>query len=142
MSRVMRRRKRVLPCAGEAHRDQGHLPAAAFAAASSADAKSLQLCEQARRALEFAFDHECRDERLAELVVVEVMPDPGVRRLRVWLRGPADMDEECHRHIVERLAAARGFLRAQVAGAIHRKRTPELAFELLRGLDGVEESRT
>ena len=31
--------------------------------------------------------------------------------------------------------AARGFLRAQIAAAIHRKRTPELVFELLGGID-------
>jgi ribosome-binding factor A len=118
------------------------LPEAAFAAASSASPKSLQLCEQARRALEFAFLHECRDEVLADLAVIAVMPDPGIRRLRVWLRGPADMDEETRCHIVERLGAARGFLRAQIAAAIHRKRTPDLAFELLRGLDAAEGAGT
>ena len=41
-----------------------------------------------------------------------------------------------------RLAAARGFLRARVAQAIHRKRTPELAFELLVRTRGIEEEMT
>ncbi len=133
MSKVMHRRGRVSPPAGEVRSGADALPEAAFAAAASADPKSLQLCAQARRALEFAFDTECRDAALAGLVVAGVMPDSGVRRLRVWLRGPADMSEEMRSHILERLGVARGFLRAQIASAIHRKRTPELAFELLSG---------
>ena len=100
--------------------------------------RELQLCAQARRALEFAIGSECRDEALQNLVLVDVIPDPTVRRLRVWLRGPAEMNEEDRAHRLRRLVAARGFLRAQVAGAIHRKRTPELVFELLGGVEDVE----
>ena len=137
MSKAMRRRKRELPSSADVRLD-GALPEAALAAVSSADPKSLQLCEQARRALEFAFACECRDAVLSDLAVIGVMPDPSVRRLRVWLRGPVDMDEETHHRVVQRLAAARGFLRAQVAAAIHRRRTPELAFELLSGVEGKE----
>jgi len=132
MSRSMRRRPRP-PHTGDVRAESGALPQAAFAAALTADPKSLQLCAQARRALEFAIGAECRDEALAALVVVEVMPDPTVRRLRVWLHGPADMNEQDRDHTLMRLAAARGFLRVQVARAIHRKRTPELVFELLGG---------
>ncbi len=83
------------------------------------DTKSLQLCAQARRALEVAIGAECRDEALLDLVLVDVVPDPTVRGL----------------------VAARGFLRAQVAAAIHRKHTPELVFELIRGV-GRAEGRT
>lgn len=140
MSRTTRQRRRWPPRTGELHAECGALPGAAFACASAADTRSLQLCAQARRALEFAIGAECRDEALTDLVVVDVMPDPTVRRLRVWLQGPAGMNEEDRGHRLSRLCAARGFLRAQVADAIHRKRTPELIFELLGGGDG--EGRT
>jgi len=103
--------------------------------ASRVDARSLKLCAQAQRALEFALAGECRDASLHELSVVAVLPDPTARRLRVWLRGPADMSEEDRGRILRGLSSARGFLRAQVAARIHRKRTPELAFELLCGVD-------
>ncbi len=85
-----------------------------------------------------AFAAECRDEALTDLVVADVVPDPTVRRLRVWLLGPADMGEEDRERRLRRLAAARGFLRAGVAQAIHRKRTPELVFELLGGTGDPE----
>ena len=73
-----------------------------------------------------------------DLVVADVVPDPTVRRLRVWLRGPAGLCEEERLRRLRRLAVARGFLRAAVAQAIHRKRTPELVFELLAGTDDPE----
>ena len=133
MSRTMRRRRPRPPRTGDVCADGATPLEAAFAAAEAVDPRSLAVCAQARRALEFALGGECRDEALSDLVVVEVLPDPTVRRLRVWLRGPSDMDEADRDHVLARLAAARGFLRAQVADAIHRKRTPELAFELLGG---------
>jgi ribosome-binding factor A len=43
--------------------------------------------------------------------------------------------QEDRAYRLRRLAAARGFLRAQIAAEIHRKRTPELVFELLGGID-------
>lgn len=103
----------------------------ASAAARAIDPKSLSLCSQARRALEYAIGGECRDDALSGLALLEVLPDPTCRRLRVWLGCPARLNEEERLHVLARLDAARGFLRARVAHAIHRKRTPELVFELL-----------
>ena len=108
------------------------------AVAEGADPKSSPLCAEARRALEFAFAAECRDEALAGLVVLSVTPDPTVRRLRVWLKGP-QMEKDEREHVLVRLAAARGFLRSRVAAGIHRKRTPELSFELLADAPDVLE---
>lgn len=122
MSRTMRRRRRTPPRTGELRRESG------------TDTKALQVCAQARRALELTIGAECRDDALKDLVVVDVLPDPTIRRLRVWLRGPNEMNEEDRAHRLLRLAAARGFLRVRVADAIHRKRTPELVFELLGGV--------
>ena len=103
----------------------------ASAAALAIDPKSLSLCSQARRALEYALGGECHDEALYGLEVIEVLPDPTVRRLRVWLASRERWDEEERLYVLSRLTAARGFLRAQIAQSIHRKRTPELVFELL-----------
>jgi ribosome-binding factor A len=95
--------------------------------------KSDALCAQVRRALDVALAAECRDAALIDLIVLEVWPDPTPRRLRVWVQGPAGMNAEDRERVLRRLAAAKGFLRSQVAEAIHRKRTPELAFELIGG---------
>jgi len=111
----------------------GGIPGAALRAATRTDRKSRQLCEQARRALEFAIGVECKDEVLNGLAVLAVLPDPTIRRLRVWLLDPRGAEATEHADALRRLAAARGFLRAQVAAAIYRKRTPELAFELVSG---------
>ena len=127
MSRRNRRRF-APPRTGEPCPEAGPLSEAAFAAAVEADPRTLMLCAQARRALEHAIAEECRDEAFEGLVVVDVIPAPSVRRLRVLLRGEAGANPE---RVLRRLAAAKGFLRSQVAGAIHRKRTPELCFELL-----------
>jgi hypothetical protein len=48
--------------------------------AAADEFKTLMLCAQAPRALEVAIGAECRDEVVQDLVVVEVMPDPTVRR--------------------------------------------------------------
>jgi ribosome-binding factor A len=95
------------------------------------DGKTLGVCAQARRAIEFALGVECRDPVLTELRVMAVTPEPTVRRLRVWLLAPWGAEESLRADALDRLSAARGFLRAHVAAGIHRKRTPELVFELV-----------
>jgi ribosome-binding factor A len=119
--------------AGELRAERVASPGDYLTANEANDRKCLALCAQVRRALEGAIAADCRDEVLIELTVMDVWPDPTTRRLRVWLRGPEDMDERKREQVLARLCVARGFLRAQVAGAIHRKRTPELVFELLSG---------
>lgn len=128
-----RKRRRREPSRTPGLRDEAQTHPEDLFAAASADRKSLSLCAQVRRAIELAIGVDCRDEVLIDLIVLDVWPDPTTRRLRVWLRGPAGMDAGERENILRRLAAARGFLRSQVAEAIHRKRTPELAFELLSG---------
>ena len=99
--------------------------------------RALSLCDQVRRALDVAIGGECRDERVNELVVLEVLPDPTIRRLRVWLGAPAGATEADRYEFMERLFVARGFLRSRVAAAIHRKRTPELGFEVVIPFDAA-----
>lgn len=104
---------------------------AALTAARSFDRKAQQLCAQAQRALAFAFESQCGDEHLSDLVVEAVVPQPTCARLLVVLRPVESVPDRGE--VLRRLQAAKGHLRAQVASAIHRKRTPALAFELLPG---------
>jgi len=128
-----RRRRRKPSRAGELRAERAASPGDYLTASEANDRKCLAFCAQVRRALEVAIAADCRDEALIELTILDVWPDPTTRRLRVWIGGPKDMDERKREQVLERLSGARGFLRAQVAGAIHRKRTPELAFELVSG---------
>lgn len=88
------------------------------------DTKSLQLCRQVQRRLDLALG-ELDDPLLQGLWVRAVIPEPGGRSLLVEVvsSGGAAVHE-----ILERLDAARGHLRSEVAAAIHRKRTPHLQF--------------
>ena len=90
------------------------------------DTKAWQLCGQVAEALRFALAG-CGDPRLFDLVVEAVVPAPSASRLRVVVSAEAGVDAVA---TLEALERARGYLRQQVAGSIHRKRTPELSFAL------------
>jgi ribosome-binding factor A len=95
------------------------------------DRKVKQLCRQAQRALSLAIGGELADPMLSDLWVEDVRPAPDAGRLCVRLRMPtrgADVAE-----IYRRLDAVEGFLRAEVARDITRKRAPQLTFELVWG---------
>jgi ribosome-binding factor A len=96
------------------------------------DRKTAQLCAQVRRALSSALA-ELADPSLRDLLVgsVEPAPDAGRLAVRVFPSTSApDLDTD---ELRRRLRALRGFLRAEVAAAIHRKRTPELDFLVTPG---------
>ncbi len=88
--------------------------------------KLRQLCRQVERALTCAFA-----DSLSHLALTAVLPWPNSSRLLVAVQ-PTEPDAAIDREaILEELMAAKGMLRTVVAGAIHRKRTPELCFEIL-----------
>jgi ribosome-binding factor A len=89
--------------------------------------KALQLCRQAQRVLSFAL----KGELLRDMVVESVVPAPDSSRLLVALRfhgdnAISDVDLDAA------LVAAHAQLRMQVSCAIHRRKTPELIFRVLR----------
>jgi ribosome-binding factor A len=91
--------------------------------------KLQQLCRQAQRVLMYAVPGEMADPLLQDLCVEDVLPAPDDGRLLVRLRtrqSPAQAAE-----IMEHLQRLSGYLRAQVAAGITRKRAPELTFHLL-----------
>ncbi len=131
MSRSKRARNFRPARTGELNPQCGSFLEAVEAGLAEADPRALSLCSQAHRALETAIGMECRDENVNELVLLDVVPDPTVRRLRVWLGAPRGTSESERDEWMHRLMMARGFLRSRVAEAIHRKRTTELVFELV-----------
>jgi ribosome-binding factor A len=69
------------------------------------------------------------DDGLRSLVVMAVDPAPDGSRLLVTLcPAPGTYDVGA---LQQRLIDRRGFFRAEVAAAIQRKRTPELAFQII-----------
>lgn len=112
-----RRRKMPAPNAADPFEDDRGL----------SKTKLRQLCRQVERALCTAFgDHEA----LLDLGVDQVLPWPNASRLLVAVRlcEPAAVPDRSE--VLQRLASHRAELRSVVAGAIHRKRVPELCFEL------------
>lgn len=122
---------------GEDGADPREFHAKPWDAPKQAGRKGRQLCAQVKEALHGAFAG-CADPVLQALGVVSVEPAPHTGRLRV-LVAPADAgpDLSCGARGNEQTAAeeallrAAGFLRAQVAAAISRRHTPELAFEVI-----------
>jgi hypothetical protein len=92
--------------------------------------KALQLCKQVERAALLTLASECASDALAGAAVVSVEPAPDAGRLRIVVCLAAAVTAE---GMVEaRAALARGAasVRAEVARSIHRKRVPEIVFEL------------
>lgn len=84
--------------------------------------KALQLCRQVEHALHLALA-DCGDPVLQSLTVESVRPHPDSSRLLVVLSGDAPDG-------AGRVAVAGSLLRREVAAAIHRRKTPELVFDV------------
>src|SRR5262245_20377833 len=91
--------------------------------------KALQLCRQVAEALQAAL-LECRDEVLSGLVVTAVTPAPHAGRLRVSVAAAPSAAVRDAVIVQQHLSRAAGLLRAEVAAAIHRRKTPELIFAI------------
>lgn len=96
-------------------------------AASRVERKERQLCRQAREALSEALA-TLDDGVLMDVWVAAVEPAPDGSRLAVIVQAPRDAPLDEVRARLDRVA---GYLRAEVAGAIHRKRAPTLVFQVL-----------
>lgn len=86
--------------------------------------KARQLCEQVRHALTVVLAG-LGDEALQAVTVGGVEPAPHSGRLRVTVTAPD------RRLAGERLHAAAGRLRAEVAASINRRKAPELVFAVV-----------
>jgi ribosome-binding factor A len=130
-------RKDVLSSCAETRPDDGVDPRTYFRKPSHqrTNRKALQLCQQIAQTLGQVIGWESGDELLAGLTVLSAEPAPDSRRVLVTVCAPpagGDPDRrDASNEILERLARAAGRLRTEVAGAIHRKRVPELVFRVV-----------
>ncbi len=90
--------------------------------------KTLQLCKQVERALSLALASEFDDPALRDLQVLSVEPAPNSARMLVTVSLSPSADPIHPTQVVAHLSRASGKLRCEIAAAIHRKKTPELAF--------------
>ena len=91
--------------------------------------KTLQLCGQVMETLTGVLAEQ-GDAVLRDLVVRGVTPAGGGRMLvRVSLSPSAAKHDPAD--VMARLAAAHGALRGEVAAAVHRRKAPDLVFEVV-----------
>jgi ribosome-binding factor A len=90
--------------------------------------KSLQLCRQVERILNGVLEGEI----LRDLSVHSVLPAPDSSRLLVTVVHHGPQEIITTPDILDRLREAYAKLRGEVAVAIHRRKTPELTFNVLR----------
>jgi ribosome-binding factor A len=92
--------------------------------------KSLQLCEQVAHTLAGALA-ESEEEVLRDLVVTSVSPAPDASHLLVTLALAPSAQVSNPAEVLEHLERHSERLRAEVAAAIHRRRTPQLTYRLM-----------
>jgi len=92
--------------------------------------KAYQLCGQVRDALGGIFPG-LADEVLQNLTVVSVEPAPHTGRLRVTVAVPSPADATDRTAAAEHLDRAAGLIRREVAATVHRRKAPELTFEVV-----------
>ena len=95
------------------------------------DRKTGQLCAQVQRSLSFLLETECCDDCLQGWYVETVLPNPNAACLLVVLR-PGQREQTCDlKLVVRRLAELKGYWHMEIGKAIHRKKTPDLIFQVL-----------
>ena len=90
--------------------------------------KTLQLCKQVERELSLALAGDFDDPALRDLQVLSVEPAPNSARMLVTVSLSPSADPIHPSQVVAQLSRVSGKLRCEIAAAIHRKKTPELAF--------------
>jgi len=96
------------------------------------DFKPLKLCRQAEKALAFEWD-KLTDSHITEGMAIErVTPEDNGSKLVLHVAYDA-RQYESDQIVLAVLKERRGYLRSIIAGMIHRKRVPEIAFEVRPG---------
>ena len=90
--------------------------------------KLLKLCRQAERRLSLVLSGEVRDQDLEGVLVCSVTAPHGASTLTVEVAPPPNRPDLDEATLLRKLYAAEGWLRSEVAAAIHRNRTPRLGF--------------
>lgn len=94
--------------------------------------KALQLCSQVADTLNQVLGGQ-HDDLLRDLQVMSVVPAPDASRLLVTVYPISQADPTFDADVVhQRLLAAGGQLRGEVAASITRKKTPKLLFQVVQ----------
>jgi ribosome-binding factor A len=94
--------------------------------------KALQLCAQVAETLAQVLAGELGDDRLRELRLESVQPAPNAGRLLVTVSVAECGEQRNREQVLGRLERFKVRLRAEVAATIHRRRVPELLFNVVR----------
>jgi ribosome-binding factor A len=132
MSLHPKRREELLAHCGELREDDCVDPREYFRSTdgSPRQRKTRQLCSQVAQALSMILASEFDDDLLLDLTVLAVEPAPNESQLLVTVQ--LDAAEVINRdEILDRLTQVAGFLRAEIAAAITRKRAPQLVFRVI-----------
>jgi hypothetical protein len=95
--------------------------------------KARQLCKQVERAVTIALAGECESAVLVGATVAAVEPAPDAGRLRVSIVLAPGKDADGLTEGRSALARSQAAIRAEVARWIHRKRVPEIVFDVRLG---------
>ncbi|MFO1095576.1 MAG: hypothetical protein U0992_20075 [Planctomycetaceae bacterium] len=96
------------------------------------DRKTLQLCGQVADTLNYVLSGELDDDLLRNLYVESVRPAPDASRLLVSVAPLDTADANRADQILQKLLIHAPRIRSEVAQSIHRRKTPELSFVVVR----------
>ena len=96
------------------------------------DRKSMQLCAQVRRALEYGVDEVLEGSVLVS--ISDVVPAPNTSHLMVIVQPLGELSFEDSLELQARLSSNSSRLRTLVSESIHRRKTPTLSFSVLPSL--------
>ncbi len=91
--------------------------------------KALQLCEQVKTSLHGIFA-ACADDVVRDLQILAVQPAPNTGRLLIAVAVTPTADAVSREAVVSHLHQVAGWVRSEVASAIHRRKAPELAWDV------------
>src|SRR5262245_27765938 len=97
--------------------------------------KVLQLCKQVERAATLALEGEWTEEALLGATVASVEPAPDGGRLRVVVVLAPETEVEGVEPARAALSSLNASFRAEVARSIHRKKVPEIVFDVRLGAE-------
>jgi ribosome-binding factor A len=96
------------------------------------DRKTLQLCRQIADTLNYVLSGELNDDVLRNVYVDSVQPAPDASRLLVSVALIDPNDSTPADKILHRLGLWSPRIRSEVAHSIHRRKTPELSYCVVR----------
>jgi ribosome-binding factor A len=96
-----------------------------------------RVADSLRKELSVLLMREVRDPRVALATISRVQVARDLGHARIWISVLGD--EETRQQTMEGIEHAKGFLRSQIGRRLKLRVTPELAFELDRGAEYLQD---